>query len=51
MTDSLARPRLNFSRIAIYATLLLAAAVYLVPLVVMLLTSFKTPRTSAPATF
>nr|WP_282877035.1 hypothetical protein [Pseudomonas peli] len=45
MTDSLGkRPRLNFSRIAIYATLLLAAALYLVPLVVMLLTSFKTPE-------
>lgn len=32
------------SRIAIHATLLLAAALYLVPLVVMLLTSFKTPE-------
>ncbi|MDH1262647.1 MULTISPECIES: carbohydrate ABC transporter permease [unclassified Pseudomonas] len=31
------------SRLAIHATLLLAAALYLVPLVVMLLTSFKTP--------
>ncbi|SEN10532.1 glucose ABC transporter membrane protein [Pseudomonas sp. ok272] len=41
MTD---QPRLNLSRIAIYATLLLAAAVYLIPLVVMLLTSFKTPE-------
>ena len=44
MTDSLGKPTLNFSRIAIYATLLLAAAVYLIPLVVMLLTSFKTPE-------
>ena len=34
---------LTFSRVAIYATLILAAAIYLVPLVVMLLTSFKTP--------
>ena len=32
------------SRLAIHATLLLAAALYLVPLVVMLLTSFKTPE-------
>ena len=32
--------RFTFSRVAIYATLILAAAVYLVPLVVMLLTSF-----------
>ncbi|AHL75850.1 sugar ABC transporter permease [Stutzerimonas stutzeri] len=31
------------SRLAIHATLLLAVALYLVPLVVMLLTSFKTP--------
>jgi len=31
------------SRLAIHATLLFAAALYLVPLVVMLLTSFKTP--------
>ena len=36
--------RFTFSRVAIYATLILAAAVYLVPLVVMLLTSFKTPE-------
>ncbi|MHA6197040.1 carbohydrate ABC transporter permease [Pseudomonas wadenswilerensis] len=33
----------RLSRIAIYATLLAACAVYLVPLLVMLLTSFKTP--------
>nr|MBF0682841.1 carbohydrate ABC transporter permease [Pseudomonas sp.] len=32
------------SRLAIHATLIFAAAVYLVPLVVMLLTSFKTPE-------
>ncbi|MCU1733314.1 MULTISPECIES: carbohydrate ABC transporter permease [unclassified Pseudomonas] len=34
---------LRLSRLAIYATLLLACAVYLIPLLVMLLTSFKTP--------
>ena len=32
------------SRIAIYATLLAACAVYLIPLLVMLLTSFKSPE-------
>lgn len=42
MTDT-AKWTFRPSRIAIYATLLLACAVYLVPLVVMLLTSFKTP--------
>ncbi|MGE7956431.1 carbohydrate ABC transporter permease [Pseudomonas sp. NPDC089530] len=44
MTNTLGKPALSFSRVAIYVTLLLAAAVYLVPLVVMLLTSFKTPE-------
>ncbi|WP_417707276.1 carbohydrate ABC transporter permease [Pseudomonas sp.] len=34
----------SFSRIAIHATLILACAVYLVPLLVMLLTSIKTPE-------
>ena len=43
MTDRLHRTPLTFSRVVIYAVLLAAAAVYLVPLVVMLLTSFKTP--------
>lgn len=33
----------SFSRLAIHAILILACAVYLVPLLVMLLTSFKTP--------
>lgn len=33
----------SLSRLAIHATLILACAVYLVPLLVMLLTSFKTP--------
>jgi glucose/mannose transport system permease protein len=44
MSNQLGKPALSLSRIAIYATLLLAAAVYLIPLVVMLLTSFKTPE-------
>jgi glucose/mannose transport system permease protein len=35
--------RLTFGRVAIYATLLVAVAMYLIPLVVMLLTSLKTP--------
>jgi glucose/mannose transport system permease protein len=43
MNSAMAKPPLSFSRVAIYATLILAAAIYLVPLVVMLLTSFKTP--------
>ena len=44
MTSHVGRKRLTFSRVAIYTTLLVAVAVYLVPLVVMLLTSFKTPE-------
>ena len=44
MINQLGKSGISFSRIAIYATLLLAAAVYLIPLVVMLLTSFKTPE-------
>ncbi|MDE1165111.1 MAG: carbohydrate ABC transporter permease [Pseudomonas sp.] len=43
MTSAYRKSSLTFSRVAIYATLILAAAVYLIPLVVMLLTSFKTP--------
>ena len=43
MTDRLQRMPLTFSRVVIYTVLLIAAAVYLVPLVVMLLTSFKSP--------
>jgi glucose/mannose transport system permease protein len=43
MNSAMAKPPLSFSRVAVYATLILAAAIYLVPLVVMLLTSFKTP--------
>lgn len=44
MTSQARKPLLSLPRLAIYATLLLACAVYLVPLVVMLLTSFKTPE-------
>lgn len=44
MTSLVGRKRLTFRRVAIYATLLAAVAMYLVPLVVMLLTSFKTPE-------
>ncbi|WP_120995138.1 carbohydrate ABC transporter permease [Stutzerimonas urumqiensis] len=43
MSNAALQPRLSAGRIAIYATLLLACAVYLIPLIVMLLTSFKTP--------
>ncbi|WP_407296995.1 carbohydrate ABC transporter permease [Stutzerimonas zhaodongensis] len=43
MTSHVGQKRLTFGRVAIYATLLLAVAMYLVPLVVMLLTSLKTP--------
>ncbi|RON06450.1 sugar ABC transporter permease [Pseudomonas brassicacearum] len=44
MSNQPGKPAISFSRIAIYATLLLAAAIYLIPLVVMLLTSFKSPE-------
>ncbi|MGA6100149.1 carbohydrate ABC transporter permease [Stutzerimonas marianensis] len=44
MSSLVGHKRLTFSRVAIYATLLTAVALYLVPLVVMLLTSFKTPE-------
>ncbi|WP_263262599.1 carbohydrate ABC transporter permease [Pseudomonas sp. RIT-PI-S] len=44
MTDTRLKPGLTWDRVAIYAVLLVAAAVYLVPLVVMLLTSFKSPE-------
>jgi len=43
MTDRAQRTPLTLGRVAIYAVLLIAAAVYLVPLIVMLLTSFKSP--------
>src|SRR3990167_1100913 len=38
------KPALSLSRMAIYATLLAACAVYLIPLIIMLLTSFKSPE-------
>ncbi|MEG1625993.1 carbohydrate ABC transporter permease [Pseudomonas sp.] len=41
MTRALAPRTFSFSRIAIYSTLLLACLLYLIPLIVMLLTSFK----------
>lgn len=43
MHSPLDKPALSPSRIAIHAVLLLAVLLYPVPLVVMLLTSFKTP--------
>ncbi|VXC77574.1 carbohydrate ABC transporter permease [Pseudomonas sp. 9Ag] len=43
MTSHVGPKRLTLSRVAIYTTLLVAVAVYLIPLVVMLLTSLKTP--------
>jgi len=43
MTSVVGHKPFSPSRLMIHATLLLACAVYLVPLVVMLLTSFKTP--------
>jgi len=43
MNNSLGKPPLTLGRVMVYATLLLACALYLVPLIVMLLTSFKTP--------
>ena len=39
MTSLAAKPAISLSRIAIYAVLILAVLLYLVPLVVMLLTS------------
>ncbi|MEE3632959.1 sugar ABC transporter permease [Pseudomonas sp. FFUP_PS_473] len=44
MTKPLASRGFSLSRLAIYGTLLLACAVYLIPLIVMLLTSFKSPE-------
>ncbi|MEE1869420.1 MULTISPECIES: carbohydrate ABC transporter permease [Pseudomonas] len=41
MTRSLAARTFSFSRMAIYSTLLLACLLYLIPLIAMLLTSFK----------
>ena len=44
MTSLTGKRSLSLSRIAIYAVLIVAVLLYLVPLVVMLLTSFKTPE-------
>lgn len=43
MSNPIAARRPSLSRLAIYATLIAACLVYLVPLIVMLLTSFKSP--------
>lgn len=43
MSNALVPRRLSLSRLAIYATLIGACALYLIPLIVMLLTSFKSP--------
>jgi glucose/mannose transport system permease protein len=44
MTSLANKPALSLSRVAIYAVLIVAVFIYLVPLVVMLLTSFKSPE-------
>jgi glucose/mannose transport system permease protein len=44
MTSHIGKPGISFSRILIHAVLLIACLVYLVPLVVMVLTSLKTPE-------
>ncbi|EKN48698.1 MULTISPECIES: carbohydrate ABC transporter permease [Pseudomonas syringae group] len=44
MTSLVGKPGISFSRVVIHAVLLLACLIYLVPLVVMLFTSFKTPE-------
>ncbi|CAM3048073.1 sugar ABC transporter permease [Pseudomonas floridensis] len=44
MTSLVGKPGISFSRVLIHAVLLLACVIYLVPLVVMLFTSFKTPE-------
>ena len=43
MTSLAGKSPFSLSRAAVYATLIVACAVYLIPLLVMLLTSFKTP--------
>ncbi|MBV6287249.1 carbohydrate ABC transporter permease [Pseudomonas aegrilactucae] len=43
MSNTLVPRRLSLGRLAIYTTLIGACALYLVPLIVMLLTSFKSP--------
>ncbi|MEE4123680.1 carbohydrate ABC transporter permease [Pseudomonas viridiflava] len=44
MTSLVGKPGISLSRVVIHAVLLLACFIYLVPLVVMLFTSFKTPE-------
>src|SRR5471032_1273162 len=44
MTSLVGKSSISLIRIAIYAVLILVCVLYLVPLVVMLLTSFKTPE-------
>lgn len=44
MTSLVGKPGISVSRVVIHAVLLLACLIYLVPLVVMLFTSFKTPE-------
>ncbi|MGC4008196.1 MAG: carbohydrate ABC transporter permease [Pseudomonas sp.] len=44
MTDATLKPAFSFSRLAVYATLWGAVALYVIPLLVMLLTSFKSPE-------
>ena len=44
MTSHIGKPGISFSRVLIHAVLLIACLVYLVPLVVMVLTSLKTPE-------
>lgn len=44
MHDSTLKPSLSLSRIAVHATLWGAVALYVIPLLVMLLTSFKSPE-------
>ena len=44
MTSVVGKPGISFSRVVIHAVLLVACFLYLVPLVVMLFTSFKTPE-------
>ncbi|MCD5993947.1 carbohydrate ABC transporter permease [Pseudomonas sp. CDFA 602] len=44
MTSVVVKPGISFSRVVIHAVLLVACFLYLVPLVVMLFTSFKTPE-------
>ncbi|MFJ3053024.1 carbohydrate ABC transporter permease [Pseudomonas nitroreducens] len=44
MHDSTLKPSLSLSRLAVHATLWGAVALYVIPLLVMLLTSFKSPE-------